>query len=662
MKEGISLCMIVRDESEFLERCLASVREIIDEIIIVDTGSADDSVAIAQRYDATIISTEWNGDFSQARNLSLAAASFTWILVLDADEMWMHTLWTKSELMEWLEAGSEESWGYWVKVTSLLGNSGEERVTDEVCRLFRNDPRIAFHGRIHEEVASSILALMPQGIHHSDIEVVHYGYLDKVIATKRKDVRNMRLIRLALQQTPDQQELLYALAAEWFQQAKYDEAIRLLLPLLAKLDPTCGYHSDVVLKTAYTWRELGQIELALSVVENWVTVYDDFPDLLELAAVLELDQNRADRALEWLKQAKSAASTAGRYTSVSGAGSYRSLTLEGMAHEQDGRWAEAEASYTEALCIQPGSVVAWQRMLLLGAATGRPQAIAGVAEWGSLPLASWQALVSVALATHRPEWLLRHAWTLGPVQREQPLAEGLALAQIGEDAAARAALRLWAAHAQHGPEAALALWALGHKQRERGVPGRAAATRQRVAVPEVAHAAEALLQDEGAATCGAYASSMALPAQALAAVGAWPAWLRLLQALPPGGALALLAALPPAARCGLLRAPAHVRAWLLALCGTPSGAQQPCADEVPAPALAAHALLAGTLALLARRQSLARDWADNAARITARHAAAQGRPAKTPPPGLQTLLRLTASGAAHAPAFQQQCNMLLVYL
>lgn len=661
VKEGISLCMIVRDESEFLERCLDSVREIIDEIIIVDTGSADDSVAIAQRYDATIISTEWNGDFSQARNLSLAAASYSWILVLDADEMWKHTLWTKSELLEWLEAGSEEVWGYWVKVTSLLGISGEERVTDEVCRLFRNDPRIAFRGRIHEEVASSILALMPQGIRHSDIEVVHYGYLDEVIAAKRKDVRNMRLIRLALQQTPDQQELLYALAAEWFQQSKYDEALRLLLPLLAKLDPTCGYHSDVVLKTAYTWRELGQIELALSVVETWVTVYDDFPDLLELAAVLELDQGRADRALEWLKQAKSAASTAVRYTSVSGAGSYRSLTLEGMAHEQDGRWAEAEASYTEALGIQPGNGAAWQRMLLLGAATGRPQAIAGVAEWGSLPLAAWQALVSVALAAHRPEWLLRHAGALGPAQRGKPLAEGLALAQIGEDAAASTALRLWVAHAQHGPEAALALWALGHKQRERGVPGRAAATRQQAAVPEVARAAEVLLQGEGAAACGT-PSSLALPAQALAAVGAWHAWLRLLQALPRGGALALLAALPPAARCGLLRAPAHVRAGLLALCGTPGGAQQPCADEVPAPALAAHALLAGTLALLAGRQSLARDWADYAARITARHAAAQGGPAKTPSPGLQTLLRLTESGAAHALAFQQQCNMLLVYL
>ena len=190
----------------------------------------------------------------------------------------------------------------------------------------------------------------------------------------------MSLIRLALQETPDQHELLYALAAEWFQQTRYDEALRLLLPLLAKLDPACGYHSDVVLKTAYTWRELGQPELALSVVETWVPIYGDFPDLLELAAVLEVDQGHAERALAWLKQAKSAALTAGGYTSVSGAGSYRSLTLEGMAHEQAGRWAEAEAAYTAVLHIHPGNGAAWQRMLLLGAATGRPLAVASVAE------------------------------------------------------------------------------------------------------------------------------------------------------------------------------------------------------------------------------------------------------------------------------------------
>lgn len=283
VKKGISLCMIVKDEGKCLDRCLRSISDKVDEIIIVDTGSTDDSQAIARRYRAEIIDMEWNGDFSEARNLSLAAASYSWILVLDADEVWTQMECTKTKLLEWLEAGGQEVWGYWIKVTSLLGTMGEERVTDEVCRLFRNDPRIAFRGRIHEEAASSIQAIIPGGIGHSDIEVVHYGYLDDVIAAKGKNERNMQLIRLALQQTPDREEMLYALASEWFQQARYEEAIRLLLPLLAQLLPECGYHSDVVLKTAYAWRELGHYGRALAVVETWAPLYGDFLICLSLA-------------------------------------------------------------------------------------------------------------------------------------------------------------------------------------------------------------------------------------------------------------------------------------------------------------------------------------------------------------------------------------------
>ncbi|OMF43632.1 hypothetical protein BK136_12810 [Paenibacillus amylolyticus] len=673
---GISLCMIVKDEAVSLQRCLNAVRDVVDEIIVVDTGSVDDTTEIARLHGAVVIRTEWNGNFSEARNLSLAAATKPWILVLDADEVWVQTPQMKTELMRLLAASRDDVWGYWIQVTSLLGVSGEEHVTDAVCRLFRNDPRIAFQGRIHEEIASSIMALAPQGVLHSGFEVIHYGYLEQVITDKNKGARNMQLIRFALNQEGDQPELLYALAAEWFQQAKYDEALRLLQPLLAQLKPECGYHSDLVLKTAYAWREIGSPERALAVVEAWAPVYEDFPDLLELGAVLELDQGREDVALNWLKQAKSAASTASRYTSVSGAGTYRSLTLEGMAYERASRWAEAEAAYTAALVLQPGSMAAWQRLLLLAAATGRPHAIASVAARVSLPPAAWQALIPTALAAHRPDWLLRHAAALAGPLRAQPLAAGLALAQLGEDAAARAALQPWAAHAQHGPEATLALWALGHKQP--GGRNARAAARQQAAMPAAAHAAEALLlrgatarssglacsPPRGAAPGGPTAPApggVLAAAQALAGVGAWAAWLRLLQALPPRGALALLAALPPAARCGLLRAPASVREGLLALCGTPDGAQQPQADEVPASERTAHAVLAGTLALLAGRQNLAREWA-NSAQLTARQPAATGRPATTIPPGLQTLLRLTAPGAAYAKEYTNQCNMLLVHL
>ena len=82
----LSLCMIVKNEALYLARCLDSVQDMVDEIIIVDTGSTDNTVEIAQRYQATIVSHHWQHNFSLARNTSLAHATGDWILVLDADE------------------------------------------------------------------------------------------------------------------------------------------------------------------------------------------------------------------------------------------------------------------------------------------------------------------------------------------------------------------------------------------------------------------------------------------------------------------------------------------------------------------------------------------------------------------------------------------------
>lgn len=723
MGMGISLCMIVKDEAQHLERCLNAIRNVVDEIIVVDTGSTDDTPDIARRYGAIVMRAAWSGDFARARNQSLALATNPWILVLDADEVWLPTESTRDELQRLLSRAQDEIWGYWIQITSLLGHSGEERVTDAVCRLFRNDPRIAFKGMIHEEVASSIYAFAPQGIAACELEILHDGYLDRVITSKNKIERNMRLIRSALNQTPDQPELLYALAAEWFQQGNYEEALRLLVPLLAGLEPGCGYHSDLVLKTAYAWREYGHPERALAIVQAWMPVYEDFPDLLELGAVLQLDLGHEEDALDWLKQAKSVAGSGSKYTSVSGAGSYRSLILEGMAYEQLGQWQQAEEAYTAAIETKSDSMAAWQRLLWLAAVTGRPNALARVVTRHHLPLVAWQVMLQTALDAHRPEWLLRHASSLASVMQAQPLASGLALAQLGEDAAAEMALRPWALHAQHGPAATLALWALACKRRgmsaaapgdagdvgeagdAAGAAGDVGESASAVACdvgdvgavagettggaragglalchaatppwPAAACAAEALLR-EPAPRCdgGDQAPTAASPAQAqqaavhaaadaLARTGAWAAWLRLLAALPPGAAPALLAALAPAARCGVLRAPASVHEGLLQLCGgEPPAAGQPFADEVPAAIRTAEALVAGTLALLAGRRHAARAWAELAQRSSLQ-ATAAGRPATTVTPGVRALLRLTAPGATTADSYAAQCQLLWVHL
>ncbi len=83
----ISLCMIVKDEEEMLPRCLAAVAEHVDELVIVDTGSTDRTVEIAESFGADVVEFPWNGSFADARNVSLDRATGDWILWLDADEV-----------------------------------------------------------------------------------------------------------------------------------------------------------------------------------------------------------------------------------------------------------------------------------------------------------------------------------------------------------------------------------------------------------------------------------------------------------------------------------------------------------------------------------------------------------------------------------------------
>src|SRR5580693_253427 len=83
----LSLCMIVRDEQEMLPRCLAAVAGVVDELVIVDTGSTDETVEIARSFGAHVIHHEWTGSFAQARNVSFDAATGDWLIYLDADEV-----------------------------------------------------------------------------------------------------------------------------------------------------------------------------------------------------------------------------------------------------------------------------------------------------------------------------------------------------------------------------------------------------------------------------------------------------------------------------------------------------------------------------------------------------------------------------------------------
>jgi tetratricopeptide (TPR) repeat protein len=228
---GISLCMIVKNEERFLERCLASAADAVDEINIVDTGSTDRTIEIATRFGARIERREWRDDFAWARNEALKMASKRWILQLDADEELLEE--SKAALRE-LKHKPAMLTGLWVRCynrSDQYRGVQSESHSHEIVRVFPNNNRIRYYGPVHEfpslDGASSTL-----GAAKSAIKIVHHGYLGDVVAERSKFERNMALIRKAIDHDPNDAFNWYNLGVTAFLNKDADLAIESLLRML----------------------------------------------------------------------------------------------------------------------------------------------------------------------------------------------------------------------------------------------------------------------------------------------------------------------------------------------------------------------------------------------------------------------------------------------
>jgi hypothetical protein len=192
----ISLAMIVRNEAPRLGGALASVKEAVDEIVVVDTGSTDDTRAVAKKYGAQVIDWSWRDDFGAARNESIQHCTGQWVLILDADER----LAAGAVRIVRECAASGDAEGYDCRLVSTLpAGQPTPTVASWFCRLFRRDPGVRFDGRIHEQVAPSIRAAGGR-IVRSGIVIDHGGY---ATPSPQKLARNLALLGRELDERPD---------------------------------------------------------------------------------------------------------------------------------------------------------------------------------------------------------------------------------------------------------------------------------------------------------------------------------------------------------------------------------------------------------------------------------------------------------------------------
>lgn len=340
VNKKVSLCMIVKNEEINIARCLNSVVNAVDEIIVVDTGSSDLTKQIAEKAGAKVISFPWHDDFSAARNASLELATGKWILFLDADEE--------------LEPGSSQAIrqvaendneGYFIKIVNFIGEEGSiESCPDLVFRMFRNKPEYRFRGAIHEQIIDVILSVNEQARFQIAPNVIirHYGYLNRQIIAKDKKNRNLAIIRKELENQPNNNTLRYHYGVELYRTNSFREAIQELVGVESTTDPGTIYYPKLLRYIALAYYGTKQNDKALEAIYRGLKLFPDYADLYFYGGIIQLEQNNYAGAFEFFNQALKTPEQPAHYAPFDGSRGFRT-------YYQMGRMAEIFGNQEEAL-------------------------------------------------------------------------------------------------------------------------------------------------------------------------------------------------------------------------------------------------------------------------------------------------------------------------
>ena len=359
----ITLCMIARNEQRFLPECLSRARAAVDEIVFVDTGSTDATVAIATSFGAKVIHSPWQDDFSAPRNVGLRAATGDWILVLDADEFLQPGACERIRELVQNQAVS----GYHLHFVNVYGSGRTMGVM--MVRLFRNLPGIEYQGIIHEQVTPSLQRLGGERslvLASADVEVEHHGYSDEVMDQRGKNARNERLFGKQLAQQPDDiyahykyGDFLRRVPGRGVDARRLlDRCLQLILDGPPSLPRELPYAGEVAALCALEAARAGDNERARAVLDLALRRFLPTPNLHYLAASLALSDGRAEDAILHYRRCLCYRGQVLVVPIQEGITSYVALAGIAQAWLQRGDLDRAQRLLEQAIAIEPGYEVA----------------------------------------------------------------------------------------------------------------------------------------------------------------------------------------------------------------------------------------------------------------------------------------------------------------
>ncbi len=291
--------MIVKNEEKNIKRCLDSIESIADEIIIVDTGSNDETLNICSNYNAKVINHKWNNDFSEARNVSLEYATKDYILFLDADEEI-----SKEDLkkLKALLSSKKLAEGYFFRLTNII--NGIEVGEYVVFRFFKNKKKYRFRGKVHEQIANCIQKHnKDKCIENIDIKIYHYGYDPNKVNIESKYKRNMGILNTYTEEEKDAY-YFYVLGNEYARITDFKSAIESYEKSLDLMELKYNYvfYPYLILNIVKAYSNEKQFYESIKFIEKIRLSIPNFKDLYFMECLAYIECGKISKALECLNE------------------------------------------------------------------------------------------------------------------------------------------------------------------------------------------------------------------------------------------------------------------------------------------------------------------------------------------------------------------------
>ena len=300
----IALVMIVRNEAASIARCLCSVRELVDEMIVLDTGSTDATMAIARDNGALVYQWAWQDDFAAARNMALSHSTADWHLVLDADEWLVGDGLLLRQAAEQALAHQQSFVGLLPVHSQLDAAPPVDTAAAELQTLVSWIPRflprgVQYAGRVHEQPVSELAR------RRLTVAIDHDGYRWQKMDQKKG--RNRRLLLEAVAVDSENPYLLYQLGKDYDIYAEPALALDCYEKALQQVSPVQSYRTDLVVRTVVCLTRTGAFELGYQFAEGEMEACRQSPDFFYVLAELlhGLANQQPEKSLsQWLPLAR----------------------------------------------------------------------------------------------------------------------------------------------------------------------------------------------------------------------------------------------------------------------------------------------------------------------------------------------------------------------